>query len=332
MRIANKYKPHAIADFCMNNSTKSMLALMVKCDELKTLLVGNSASGKTTLIDAIIREYYNLDPKTSATTIRSNPDVLYLNSVLNQGVNSAIAHTRSFCQARCDIPNLKKIVVIDDLDLIIDTTQQIVHWMVDQFGPKVHFIASCTNLRSVSNLALSSFLHIEIPPRTKVEMHAIFKTITDGERLSVSDDAAQFIVSIAQTDINALTHYAEKLMFVGKPITEKIARDTCTAICFSTLNAFFDSVAHNNIELAAKQITDIANRGSSGMDILDAMLMYTKCADWFRDCGLFSDPELVQYTILGIIGKYIASSCNMNMDELELVFFANELCMELQKQ
>lgn len=327
MRISDKYKPCKIVDFCMSEQTKNAIALMVTNDVIDVLLIGNPASGKTTLIDAIVHEYYSMEPGSGS--VRNNTNVLHLNTILNLGVSSAIAQAKSFCQAKCCLENRKKIVVIDDLDLIIDTTQQIVHWLVDQFGDKVHFIASCTNLRSVSNHAQSSFLHIEIPVRTKQEMQTIFRTIIHGENAIVSEDAEQFIMDISQTDINALTHYAEKLTFVGLPITLDIVRTTCTTICFSVFNRYFDTITQQDIGGAIKQMSDIVNQGNSGIDILDALLMYVKCSGWFASCDAISDPELAKYSILSIIGKYIACSRNMNTDELELAFFTGEICAEL---
>ena len=55
-----KYKPYFIKDFYLDDNLYSILNTLLEIDQLNILFVGNPSSGKTTMLHALIREYYNL--------------------------------------------------------------------------------------------------------------------------------------------------------------------------------------------------------------------------------------------------------------------------------
>ena len=72
----HKYQPLCFNDFGENNEVVKMLKTLVLIDDINILLIGNIASGKTSLLNAIIREYYS---ENSQKEYEEN--VLYINSL-----------------------------------------------------------------------------------------------------------------------------------------------------------------------------------------------------------------------------------------------------------
>ena len=62
-----KYKPMIFADFFIEKLLIKLLKTLIKMDSLNMLLIGNSGSGKTSILDATIREYYGLKKNASET-------------------------------------------------------------------------------------------------------------------------------------------------------------------------------------------------------------------------------------------------------------------------
>ena len=54
-----KYKPIKFSDFQIEKEYINLLNSLIKLDNLNILFIGNSGSGKTSLIDSTIKEYYN---------------------------------------------------------------------------------------------------------------------------------------------------------------------------------------------------------------------------------------------------------------------------------
>ena len=56
-----KYQPQKYSDFIIDPDYIKLLKTMINMNNLNLLLIGNNGSGKTSLIEATIREYYNLE-------------------------------------------------------------------------------------------------------------------------------------------------------------------------------------------------------------------------------------------------------------------------------
>ena len=59
-QFITKYKPYYIDDFKGNEQLISVIKSLIKIDDLNILVTGSGNSGKTSLLYAIIREYYGL--------------------------------------------------------------------------------------------------------------------------------------------------------------------------------------------------------------------------------------------------------------------------------
>jgi len=78
----NKYQPLYFKDFGQNNEIINILKTLIMIDDLNILLIGDMTSGKTTILNTLIREYYvGLSPK------EYEDNVIYINSLKEQGIN-----------------------------------------------------------------------------------------------------------------------------------------------------------------------------------------------------------------------------------------------------
>ena len=108
-----KFQPLYFSDFYIDPTIINLLQTLILMDNMNILFIGNVGSGKTTLINAVIREYYkDIDPK------KYTPNILYINSLKDQGINYYRTDVKTFCQTNSSIKNKKKIIVLDDIDLI----------------------------------------------------------------------------------------------------------------------------------------------------------------------------------------------------------------------
>ena len=135
-----KYQPQYFCDFDESNETISLLNMLIQANSINILLVGNSASGKTTILNALIREYYKNIPEKEY-----KKNILYINNLKEQGINYYRNDVKTFCQTCSNIQYKKKIVVLDDIDFINEQSQQVFRNCIDKYGNHVHFISSCSN-------------------------------------------------------------------------------------------------------------------------------------------------------------------------------------------
>ena len=192
----HKYQPIYFKDFGEDNETVKIIKTLISIDNLNILLIGNMASGKTSLLNTIIREYY-----TGYTNKDYEENVLYINSLKEQGINYYRTDVKTFCQTCSNIKNKKKFIVLDDIDLINEQSQQVFRNCIDKYSHNVHFISSCNNIQKVIESLQSRFTIIKIKPLKRENMISIINNIQLSENIEIDKDAQDFIINISNNTV-----------------------------------------------------------------------------------------------------------------------------------
>ena len=312
----DKFQPILLKDFEMDSEFIDMLNVLISINNLNILFIGDTASGKTSLLNALIREYYS-----GYNQKQFSENVLYINSLKEQGINYYRTDVKTFCQTCSVIKNKKKIVVLDDIDFINEQSQQVFRNCIDKFSNNVHFISSCNNIQKVIESIQSRFTIIKIKPLKTEYVYKILNKIKVTENIDIDEDAEKFILSISNNTIKILINYMEKFKLLNTKITYDVALHLCSNINFLKLEEYTECVKNKQLSEAIQIIYDIFDKGYSVMDILDSYFVFIK------NTPLLTEDE--KYSIIPIICKYITIFNNIHEDEIELALFTNNLIAEL---
>jgi replication factor C subunit 2/4 len=305
-----KYQPKFYKDFIIDKSYIQLLTTLKKMDNLNILIIGNSGCGKTSLLDATIREYYNTE-----TIPRHN--VLYINNLKDQGIQYYRNEVKTFCQTTSNIVGLKKFIVLDDIDSINEQSQQVFRNCIDKYNHNVHFISSCLNTQKVIESIQSRCAIIKIKPIEKKTLHKILRKIKKGENIEINKTAEEFIINISNNSIRQIINYMEKFKILNTPINCTKVKNICTNINFLDFEKYTNLwYKERDLREAINLIFNIYKKGYSVMDILDCYFFFIK---------LYEIDEEIKYRIIKIICKYITIFHNKHEKYIELVFFTNDL-------
>ena len=308
----NKYQPLYFADFEMNEDMVEILNTLIEMDNLNILFIGDMGSGKTALLNALIREYY----KGVGCKIYED-NVLYINSLKEQGINYYRNDVKTFCQTCCSIKNKKKIVILDDIDMINEQSQQVFRNSIDKYSHNVHFISSCSNIQKVIESLQSRFTIIKIKPLQRENLQKIINKIKVNENINIEPEAEGFILDVCNNTAKILINYMEKFKLLDCNITLELANQICTNISFLTFAKYTESLKKKNLLKAVEILYEIFDKGYSVMDILDNYFLFVKTTQ------LLNEDE--KYKIIPVICKYITTFHNVHEDEIELALFTNNL-------
>ena len=312
----HKYQPKFIDDFELDTCFKNVIETLIDINNLNILFVGNHGTGKSSLMFSIIRKYYNLDKDFSV--LNQNTNILYINSLQEQGISYYRNNVKFFCQSASVIRGKKKIVIIDDIDSINEQSQQIFRNLIDKYSKNVHFIASCYNCQKVINNLQSRFNIIKIPPFTNIQLKNIITKIKTQESIDITEDAENFIVNISNNSIRVIINYMEKFKFYNKPITIHTAKKLCCNISFSYFQNYTKICKYENNRVKAIEVmNNIYDRGYSEIDILNNYFTYIKNTDILE--------EHEKYKIIELICKYITILNDIHENTIELAFFTNNV-------
>lgn len=308
----HKYQPLYFKDFNNDNEIINILKTLILIDNLNILLIGDIASGKTTLLNALIREYYiDYSPKDY------EENILYINSLKEQGINYYRTDVKTFCQTCSNIKNKKKFVILDDIDLINEQSQQVFRNCIDKYSHNVHFISSCSNIQKVIESLQSRFTIFKIKPLDKVNLVQIINTIKTNENIEIEENAIDFIINISNNTVKVIINYMEKFKLLNQKITIQLATELCSNISFLIFEEYTNLLIEKNLVEAINIIYKLYDKGYSVMDILDNYFIFIKSTN------IITEDQ--KYIFIPVICKYISVFHNIHEDEIELSLFTNNI-------
>jgi DNA polymerase III delta prime subunit len=305
-----KYKPSCFSDFEIDPDIIDILKTLISMNNLNLLFIGDSGSGKTSLIKVLVNEYYG-------NTSKYHENILEINSLKEQGIQYYRSEVKTFCQTRCTIPNKKKIVILDDIDNINEQSQQVFRNCIDKYNNNVHFISSCTNVQKVIDSLQSRKIIIKLKSLSDDQIYRILYKVKTNEGIVIDDDAEKFILTVCNGSIRILLNYLEKFKLLDQRITFELANDICTNISFSLFQEYTTLAIHNDLLKCVQILYHLFDKGYSVMDIYDNYFAFVKITE------LISEDH--KYKIIKLLCKYITIFHNIHEDEIELALFTNNL-------
>jgi len=306
-----KYQPKRYDEFVLDQEYIDLLRALIDMDNLNILLVGNSGSGKTSLLEATIREYYDVN-------LIPHDNVLYINNLQEQGISYYRNEVKTFCQTTSSIHGKKKFIVLDDIDIISDQSQQVFRNCIDKYSHNVHFLSSCSNAQKVIESLQSRCTIVKIKPVEIKLLRRILTGIKISENINITVDAENFILSICNNSIRLLVNYMEKFNLLQETVTLPRAQEICTNISFYDFERYTKAwFGKGSIQEAICVVTSILDKGYSVMDILDSYFQFVKTTSLL--------DEESKYKTVSLICKYIAMFHTLHEDEVELILFTNDL-------
>ena len=311
----NKYQPRYFNDFETDSEMIEILNTLISIDNLNLLFIGDIGCGKTAFLNAVIREYYKNSGSLNSSLYEDN--ILYINSLKEQGINYYRNDVKTFCQTCSSVNGKKKIIVLDDIDFINEQSQQVFRNCIDKYSHNVHFISSCSNSQKVIESLQSRFIIIKIKPLQRENLYTIMRKIKINENMIIDNDAEQFTLNVCNNTAKILINYMEKFKLLNEHITLELANNVCTNISFHIFQEYTQSIKNKNLIKAINILYNLYDKGYSVMDILDNYFLFIKITDLLT--------ETQKYNIIPIICKYITIFHNIHEDEIELALFSNNV-------
>lgn len=307
-----KYQPLWLNEFDLEDELHLLLKTLLEMNVLNILFIGDSGCGKTSLINAIIHEYYE------TVNLVGNENILYINNLKEQGISYYRVDVKTFCQTPSSVSGKKKILVVDDIDFINEQSQQVFRNYIDKYSHNVHFIGSCINTQKVIDSLQSRLTIIKKRNLPEHKLVKIIEKMCKLEQIQITPEVTAFIISISNKSIRIIVNYLEKFKLLNREITIDLANQVCTNISFYEFNQFTQICKQEqDLRKAIALIYTLSNRGYSVMDILDNYFIYLK------NTALLTEDE--KYAIIPYICKYITIFNNVHEDDIELAHFTNNL-------
>ena len=309
--LINKYRPTTMDDLIFDTDFIILLKNLIKTDTLNVIISGNTASGKTSIINLLIKEYYNDSDK-------GNNNIIYIHETKDQGIHYFRNDLHLFCKTCCTIKDKKKMVILDDFDLINDQSQQVFRNLLDQYNKNVIFLMTCTNIHKIINSIQSRQLIINIPPPNSDMLYKLCNQIIKNEKILIDDAFLKHIIDNSSYSVIRILNYLQKCKLINKPLTINNTDDILTHVNFKLLDDYINNLKKGNIHEANTILNNLVEYGYSVIDILDSLYIYLK-----NEVTILNDVE--KYEIIICVCKYITIFYDLHENNIELIFLNNSI-------
>ena len=316
----NKYKPYYLNDFYMEEELLQTIRNFLELDYMQILFIGNSCSGKTSLLNALIREYYQLGKDKNFP----ENNIMYVNNLKEQGIQFFRNEMKTFCQSHSIIKGKKKMVIIDDLDLINEQSQQVFRNYIDKYRNMIHFVFVCSNLQKVNESVQSRMHIIELPNPKKEQIEKIMENIVLKENIVLDQESKDYLLFICNDSIRLLINYLEKIFLLNKHVDLKLCKLLCSTISHCQFDKYIKCLKKQDLTGATKIMYEINDYGYSVIDILDYFFEYVKLTSNLN--------EEEKYLLIPYLCKYITIFYNLHENNIELVLFTNNIMKLLNNE
>jgi len=308
-----KYKPYFINDFYLDEDFIFVLRTLFEIDDLNLLFIGGPNSGKTTFLYAMIREYYKLDKNSPIP----ESNILFINNLKEQGIQFFRSEMKTFCRSKSTIYGRKKLIVIDDMDLINEQSQQVFRNYIDKYKHNINFIAVCSNIQKIIESIQSRVHLLHIPHMKQEQMMKIMDNIITSERLSIDSEAKDYLIKNSGNSIRNIINNLEKIFILGEHIDIKLCEKLCSNINMFQFEEYMRKLLSKDMKSAIRILYDIYDFGYSVIDILDYFFYFMKMTE------LLSEDQ--KYNIIPIVCKYTTIFHSIHEDSIELALFTNDV-------
>ena len=319
--LINKYKPTKIQDCNFDVNTMTILENFIANTNYNFIVQGESGSGKSSTINIIINKYFN----SNAFLINTN--VCYITILKDQGVNFYKNDIKLFINNYTN-NGYKKFIVIEDVELFSEAIQLNFVELIKNYKSNIFFLLSTSNVLKI-NVTLYEMLDIiELKKIDELFLTTILNTILNSENLTIDDSIKKYIINLSNNSINNLINNIEKLKLLYNNfncLDDLIQLDIVSDIIISNFDILVDKCTNGSIKESMDYILNLIDKGYSIIDILENFLYYIK----YNNSSICEENK---FLIIKNIIKYINNYFTIEEDNIEIIFFINNLHNILHKK
>jgi len=306
----DNYKPNNLSDINLINETIEIINIYLKNNKMLFLIHGPSLSGKTSLINILLKEYYN--------SSNYNDNILYINLLKEQGINYFRNEIKNFCQIHNSSNIKQKSIIIDDFDSLNELNQKILINYINKYN-NINFVLSCSDLNKIVPSTMYLLEMIKIENVDNVFLEKILNKIIKKTNIVLEDNIKKQLINDYNKNIPFFINKVLEIniIFINSNYITNNYKFLDNNILINIDN-YLNLCKNNKVKEAKKLILELNNIGLSVIDILDNIIYYVKNINK-------SLNEEYRFKIIKLITNYINVFNNLHEDKIELLFLTNNI-------
>ena len=308
----DNYKPTNLSDINLNTKTIEIINIYLKNNKMLFLIHGPSLSGKTSLINILLKEYYN--------SSNYNDNILYINLLKEQGINYCRNEIKNFCQIHNSSNIKQKSIIIDDFDSLNELNQKILINYINKYN-NINFVLSCSDLNKIVPSTTYLLEMIKIENIDSMFLEKILNKIIKKTNIVLEENIKKKLLNDYNKNIPFFINKVLEINITfidSNYIIEEKNYNFLDNNILINIDNYLNLCKNNKVKEAKKLILELHNIGLSVIDILDNIIYYVKNINKNLN-------EEYRFKIIKLITNYINIFNNLHEDKIELLFLTNNI-------
>lgn len=306
----DNYKPNNLSDINLNNETIEIINIYLKNNKMLFLIHGPSLSGKTSLINILLKEYYN--------SSNYNDNIIYINLLKEQGINYFRNEIKNFCQIHNSSNIKQKSIIIDDFDLLNELNQKILINYINKYN-NINFVLSCSDLNKIVPSTRYLLEIIRIEHLDTMFLEKILNKVIKKTNMVLEENIKKKLLNDYNKNIPFFINKVLEIniIFINSNYIINNYKFLDNNILIN-INNYLNLCKNNQVKEANNIILELHNIGLSVIDILDNIIYYVKNINKNLN-------QEYRFKIIKLITNYINIFNNLHEDKIELLFLTNNI-------
>jgi DNA polymerase III delta prime subunit len=191
-----KYRPRKWDDFVGQKKTVKILRAFLENKTIPNLLFyGHFGSGKTSLMELFLREFYETD-------VIDSRYVQIFNASDDRGLDTVRETIFNFVNTKSLFENKLKFVILDEADYMLDASQFLLRNIIDKYSDGVRFILICNYVAKIQPSLKNKFCCLRFSKLEDEYINQLLDSISIQESIPpLSDVYRNWILIKSQGDI-----------------------------------------------------------------------------------------------------------------------------------
>lgn len=305
------FQPTSIVDLCISNQLKSYLNYIVHTDHFHVLFYGDKDSGKTSILNCILNEYYH-------DVEHKEEYIMKIQGLCEHSMTILKSDILSFCKFPVSIK--KRTIVVDDIDLLNSNGYDIILKCLDYHKTNINMIITCVDKYKLCDQILSRLNLIQCIYDKEIYAQ-LFHMQLEKLPFKLKDKMAyDVLMKHSHFSFRILHSLFDKLIYYGnKEYSSEDIVSICGCIDFNVFETYTKYWREKNIIKANMQLAYFLDKGYTVVDILELYFTYIK------SCDILSKKMVLK--VIQYISEYITYFYSIHENSTELYFLTYELIM-----
>ncbi|MFP4170605.1 MAG: replication factor C small subunit [Methanomassiliicoccales archaeon] len=255
-----KYRPQKLKEVVGQKEIVNRLQAYADSDNLPHLLfAGPAGTGKTTSALALTRELFGESWRQH---------FLELNASDERGIDVVRGKIKEFARTS-PIAGGFKIIFLDEADALTPDAQAALRRTMERYSRICRFILSCNYSSKIIDPIQSRCAVFRFRPLHSEEVAEYLRWIAEREGVSVTDDAVDALVHVAQGDMRKAVNSLQVAASLGKEVTVEVVYKTTGTARPEEVRDLLETALAGDF-MAARNLLDeiMIGYGLSGQDLI----------------------------------------------------------------